>query len=162
METNGTAPNGTAPNGTVTGGQADRIRDLRSQLELGLEAGIGVGHSLGVLASELTVGRTVWTLTPSPAMANAMYTVHGGVLATLMDTAMGSAVYTALPDGFLYTTLELKVNFVRAVKLDDKPVTCVGRTVHVGRRIATAEGTISRADGALVAHGTCTCMLFPL
>jgi acyl-CoA thioesterase len=150
-------------NGTVTDqNRADRLRDLRAELERGLAAGIGVGHSLGIMVSELAVGRTVWTITPSPAMANAMYTVHGGVIATLMDTAMGSAVYTALPDGFLYTTLELKVNFVRAVKLDDEPLTCEGRTIHLGRQTATAQATVTRPDGALVAHGTCTCMLFPL
>jgi uncharacterized protein (TIGR00369 family) len=72
---------------------------------------------------------------------------------------MGSAVYTELPAGVFYTTLELKVNFVRSVSLTADRLTCEAKTVHVGRRTATAEGTVTRADGKLVAHGTCTCLL---
>nr|WP_051054553.1 PaaI family thioesterase [Frankia sp. QA3] len=136
-----------------------RIDDLRALLEHGLAEGVGVGHSLGVRMRTLEVGRTVWTLRPSPAAANAMFTVHGGVIATLMDTAMGSAVYTSLPADTSYTTLELKVNFVRSVNLDAAALECVGRTVHVGRRTATAEAQVTSADGRLVAHGTCTCLL---
>ncbi|MCK9902896.1 phenylacetic acid degradation protein [Parafrankia colletiae] len=141
-------------------GQARRLRELTDLVSHGLTAGIGVGHSLGVLLSELGDGLSVWTLTPSPAAANAMYTVHGGVISTLMDTAMGSAVYTRLPDGMLYTTLELKVNFIRAVALDDEALTCVATAVHVGRRTATAEARVTNHAGALVAHGTSTCLLF--
>nr|WP_261567448.1 PaaI family thioesterase [Frankia gtarii] len=140
---------------------AKRIDDLRVLLEHGLAEGVGVGHSLGVRMRTLEVGRTVWTLLPSPAAANAMFTVHGGVIATLMDTAMGSAVYTTLPAGMFYTTLELKVNFVRSVNLDAASLECIGRTVHVGRRTATAEAQVTNADGKLVAHGSCTCLLTP-
>jgi len=140
---------------------AKRIADLRALLEQGLAAGIGVGHALGIHLDTLEAGRSVWTLTPSPAAANAMFTVHGGVLATLMDTAMGSAVFTRLPADIYYTTLELKVNFVRPVSLTAPALTCVARTVHVGRRTATAECTVTGAGGKLVAHGTCTCLLTP-
>ncbi|CUU54575.1 uncharacterized domain 1-containing protein [Parafrankia irregularis] len=139
--------------------QARRLRELADLVTHGLRAGIGVGHSLGVLLTELGDGSSVWTLTPSPAAANAMMTVHGGVISTLMDTAMGSAVYTQLPEGVLYTTLELKVNFIRAVALDDDLLTCVGSAVHVGRRTATAEARVTNRAGALVAHGTSTCLL---
>ncbi|CAJ61825.1 MULTISPECIES: PaaI family thioesterase [Frankia] len=138
-----------------------RIDDLRVLLEHGLTEGVGVGHSLGVRMRTLEVGRTVWTLQPSPAAANAMFTVHGGVIATLMDTAMGSAVYTSLPPEVFYTTLELKVNFVRSVNLDAAALECVGRTVHVGRRTATAEAQVTNSAGKLVAHGSCTCLLTP-
>ncbi|KJE20292.1 hypothetical protein FF36_05413 [Frankia torreyi] len=138
---------------------AKRIDDLRVLLEHGLAEGVGVGHSLGVRVRTLEVGRTVWTLQPSPAAANAMFTVHGGVIATLMDTAMGSAVYTSLPADLFYTTLELKVNFVRSVNLDAAALECVGRTVHVGRRTATAEAQVTNSAGKLVAHGSCTCLL---
>jgi uncharacterized protein (TIGR00369 family) len=137
-----------------------RLRELRSLVEYGVEEGVGVGHSLGVLLDTLEEGRTVWTLKPSPAAANAMYTVHGGVIATLMDTAMGSAVYTAIPDGALYTTLELKVNFIRPVQLDGDTLTCEATVVHAGKRTATAEGRVTDANGKLIAHGTTTCMVF--
>jgi acyl-CoA thioesterase len=137
-----------------------RIEELHALLEQGIREGIGVGASLGVQVESLAKGRAVYRLDPSPATINALFTVHGGVLATLMDTAMGSAVYTALPDGVLYTTLELKVNFIRAVSADGPRLTCTAETVHVGRRSATAQATVLDAGGRLIAHGTCTCMLF--
>ncbi|WP_175084871.1 hotdog fold thioesterase [Candidatus Frankia nodulisporulans] len=120
---------------------------------------LGVGHSLGIHLATLEVGRSVWTFRPSPAAANAMLTVHGGVIAILMDTAMGSAVYTRIPADSYYTTLELKVNFVRPLSLTADQVTCEARTIHVGRRTATAESSVINADGKLIAHGTCTCLL---
>jgi uncharacterized protein (TIGR00369 family) len=138
---------------------AQRIADLRVLLDQGLADQIGVGHSLGIHLKDLEVGLSVWTLQPSPAAANAMFIVHGGVIATLMDTAMGSAVYTRLPADTFYTTLELKVNFVRPVGLTADILTCEARPVHVGRRTATAEATVTSADGKLVAHGSCTCLL---
>ncbi|HVW39914.1 MAG TPA: cytochrome P450 [Amycolatopsis sp.] len=138
-----------------------RLHDLRALVDHGIEAGIGVGHSLGILLETLEEGRTVWTLEPSDAAANAMYIVHGGVIATLMDTAMGSAVYTAIPDRAGYTTLELKVNFVRPVALDGDLLTCDATVVHVGRRMATAECRVTDPKGRLIAHGTTTCMVFP-
>jgi acyl-CoA thioesterase len=138
-----------------------RIRDLRALLDHGLAEGIGVGSSLGILADVLEVGRSVWTLTPSRAAANAMLIVHGGVIATLMDTAMGSAVFTMLPDGALYTTLEFKINFTRTLALDADTVSCEARTVHVGRRTATAEARVTDSAGAVIAHGSCTCLVIP-
>ena len=152
----------TPASGAAAGSSIEaRLRDLRAVLDRGIADGIGVGSSLGILADVLEVGRTVWTFTPSNAAANAMLIVHGGVIATLMDTAMGSAVYTMLPDGALYTTLEFKVNFVRTLALDAEMVSCEARTVHVGRRTATAEARVTDSAGALVAHGNCTCMIFP-
>ncbi len=139
--------------------ELNRIRELREILAYGLESGIGVGHSLGITLESVERGRTVYTLTPSPATANAIYTVHGGVLATLMDTAMGSAIFTELADGVLYTTLELKVNFIRPVKLDGDQLSCEGRTINIGKRTALAEARVVDPAGKLIAHGTSTCML---
>ncbi|KAA9151243.1 PaaI family thioesterase [Amycolatopsis acidicola] len=136
-----------------------RVEELQALLTKGLTEGIGVGHSLGVMCADLGDGRTVYTLKPGLAQANAMLTVHGGVLSTLMDTAMGSAVFTQLPDQTVYTTLELKVNFVRPVSLDEGELRCEANTVHVGRRTATAEARIHNAAGKLVAHGSCTCLV---
>lgn len=138
---------------------AKRIEELQALLTKGLTEGIGVGHSLGVLCAELGDGRTVYTLKPTLAQANAMLTVHGGVLTTLMDTAMGSAIFTQLPDATAYTTLELKANFLRPVSLDDPELRCEAATVHVGRRTAMAEARVLNAAGKLVAHGTCTCLI---
>ncbi|PPK64910.1 PaaI family thioesterase [Actinokineospora auranticolor] len=137
-----------------------RIEELRTVLAHGVTSGQGVGVSLGVTVQELEEGRAVYFLDPNPATINAMYVVHGGVITTLMDTAMGSAVFTRLPDGVLYTTLELKVNFIRTVRMDGSRLTCTATTIHVGRSTATAEARVHDGDGKLVAHGSCTCMLF--
>ncbi|GAA5069250.1 uncharacterized protein (TIGR00369 family) [Thermocatellispora tengchongensis] len=145
---------------TVSGPVASRITELRTLLDQGAREGLGVGASLGITVEALEKGRAVYVLDPNPATINAMFTVHGGVLATLMDTAMGSAVFTELGDGVAYTTLELKVNFIRSVGMDHSRLTCRANTVHVGRRTATAEARITDAAGKLIAHGSCTCMVF--
>jgi acyl-CoA thioesterase len=139
---------------------ARRIAELTELLDQGIREGIGVGASLGIEVETLAEGRAVYVLDPSPATINALFTVHGGVLATLMDTAMGSAVFTMLDDGAYYTTLELKANFIRSARADGKRLTCVANAIHVGRRTATAEARVTDADGKLVAHGSCTCMIF--
>lgn len=137
-----------------------RIAELNSLLDQGIREGVGVGSSLGILVESLEEGRAVYVLDPSPATINAMYTVHGGVLATLMDTAMGSAIYTCLEDGAYYTTLELKANFIRQARVGGSRLTCVGQRIHLGRRTAAAEARIHDQAGRLIALATCTCMIF--
>ncbi|MFI0349666.1 PaaI family thioesterase [Actinomadura sp. 9N407] len=134
---------------------------LRELIDQGAEQGIGVGGLLGMTAESLEPGLVVFGMQPKAAFSNPLGTVHGGILSTLLDSAMGCAVHTSLPDGAGYTTLELKVNFVRPVPLDGGRLRCEGRTVHMGRKVATCEGRITAADGRLVAHGTATCMVFP-
>ncbi|WP_018685823.1 PaaI family thioesterase [Actinokineospora enzanensis] len=136
-----------------------RIQELETVLAHGIETGQGVGVSLGVTLESLAEGRAVYYLDPNPATINAMFVVHGGVITTLVDTAMGSAVFTKLGDGALYTTLELKVNFIRTVRMDGSRLTCTATTIHVGRTTATAEARVVEAAGKLVAHGSCTCLL---
>ena len=110
--------------------------------------------------AEAEQGRVVFTGVPSLYYANPIGTLHGGWYSTLLDTALGSAVQSHLPAGKGQTTLELKVNFVRPVKLDGRPVRCACRSRHVGRRTGTAEGDIVDADGKLLAHGSTTCLIF--
>ncbi|WP_063053900.1 PaaI family thioesterase [Nocardia arthritidis] len=145
----------THANGTA----ASRVTELTTVFERGLREKLGVGASLGIRLETAGDGYTRYYLDPNPATINAMFTVHGGVLATLMDTAMGSAVFTKLGDGVAYTTLELKVNFIRSVTLDGSRLTCEANAVHVGRRTATAEGRITDASGKLIAHGSTTILV---
>ncbi|MGQ4599402.1 hotdog fold thioesterase [Nocardia sp. R6R-6] len=145
----------THANGTVE----SRVTELTTVFEQGLRENLGVGASLGIRLETAGDGYTRYYLDPNPATINAMFTVHGGVLATLMDTAMGSAVFTKLGDGVAYTTLELKVNFIRSVTLDGSRLTCEATAVHVGRRTATAEGRITDARGKLIAHGSTTILV---
>ncbi|GAA0219635.1 PaaI family thioesterase [Cryptosporangium japonicum] len=119
-----------------------------------------IARLLGMEMVEADEGRVVFTLDTKPDFSNPLGTVHGGIHATLLDSAMGCAVHTTLPAGVGYTTLELKVNYVKAITLDAGTLTCVGEVIHVGGRVATAEGRLTDSAGRLLAHGTTTCMIF--
>jgi uncharacterized protein (TIGR00369 family) len=93
---------------------------------------------------------------------NPIGSVHGGYAATLLDSAMGLAVHSALPAGTGYTTLEFKVSFIRGMTKDTGPVRTEGRTLNVGRRAATAEARMTDAKGRLLAHATTTCLVFEI
>ena len=92
---------------------------------------------------------------------NPIGVVHGGYAATLLDSALGCAIFTTLTKGEAWTTLELKLNLVRPINKDTGTVRAEGRIIHRGRTVATAEGTVKDAAGKLYAHATTTCMVFP-
>ena len=115
---------------------------------------------MGISAVEFSEGRAVFSAVPGEQHYNPIGVVHGGLALTLLDSAMSCAVHTTLPAGAGYTTLEVKVNFVRALHADEGPVRAEGTLVHRGGRVATAEGRVVReSDDKLVAHGTTTCLL---
>jgi uncharacterized protein (TIGR00369 family) len=114
---------------------------------------------LGMQLLAADSGLAVFAVEPGEHHYNPMAAVHGGVLATLCDSAMGCAVLSTCGVGALFTTLELSVNYVRPVLADTGRITCEGRVVHRGGRIATAEGKVVDGAGKLYAHGTTTCMI---
>jgi uncharacterized protein (TIGR00369 family) len=119
--------------------------------------------TLGFRFVEADEGRAVFEGEPGEHLFNPMGTVHGGFLATLLDSALGTAVMSTLPAGRAYTTVQLAVNLVRPVFGDTPTLRCEGTTLHVGRTTATAEARVTGAeDGRLYAHGTTTCALFAL
>jgi uncharacterized protein (TIGR00369 family) len=114
------------------------------------------------LAYELTVvepGFVVFEVDPQEFHYNPIGAVHGGVALTLMDSAMSCAVQTMLPAGTGYTTLELKLNFVRGVTAKTGRMRAEGKIVHSGARTAIAEGRFLDKDGKLYAHATTTCFI---
>jgi uncharacterized protein (TIGR00369 family) len=116
---------------------------------------------LGFELDAVEEGRAVFAVTPSEFHYNPIGVVHGGLAATLLDSAMGCAVHSTLPAGTGYTTLEFKVNFARAITGDTGRVICEATLIHRGRTVATAEGRVTaEATGKLLAHGTTTCLLF--
>jgi uncharacterized protein (TIGR00369 family) len=115
---------------------------------------------LGFDIDEVEEGRVVFTAETGEHQYNPIGVVHGGVAATLLDSVMGCAVHSRLPRGRGYTTLEIKVNYVRAIKHDSGPLRAIGTLVHMGGKTATAEGRLLDGEGRLVAHATTTCMLF--
>ena len=121
-----------------------------------------ITETLGFDLAEVSPGFALFTMTPQFRHYNPIGTVHGGVAATLLDSCMSCAVQTTIEAGLGYTTLEIKVNMVRPITEKTGPVRAEGRSLHTGRRSATAEGKILDAAGTLLAHGTTTCIVFPL
>jgi uncharacterized protein (TIGR00369 family) len=119
-----------------------------------------IAATLGMEAVSADPGVAVFALEPDASLYNPIGVVHGGVAATLLDSAMGCAVHTTLSAQEAYTTLEIKVNFVRALTLATGRVRAEGRVVTRGRRVATAEGRlVAEKDDRLLAHATTTCLL---
>jgi uncharacterized protein (TIGR00369 family) len=112
--------------------------------------------------SEVAPGFALFTMTPGYKHYNPIGSVHGGVFATLLDSALGCAVQTTLPAGMGYTSLDLHVKFLRPITVGTGRVRAIGITVHGGRRTALAEARMVDAEERLLAHATSTCLLFPL
>ncbi len=121
-----------------------------------------IGRTLDFLPIAFEPGRAVFQGTPGEAHLNPMGAVHGGWFATLLDSALGCSVQCALPAGKGYTTLELKVNMIRALTPKVQRVRAEGRVIHVGNQTATAEARPVGPDGRLSAHGSPTCRVFEL
>jgi len=114
---------------------------------------------IGYALLEVARGHAVFGTTPAEQHYNPIGVVHGGIAMTLLDSAMGCAVHSLLPRGMGYTTLEAKINLVRAITRDTGPVRAIGRVIHQGRSTATAEGRLEDGAGKLYAHATTTCIL---
>ncbi len=119
-----------------------------------------MGRTLKFHLSEVGEGLAVFTGIPDADCLNPMGTVHGGYAATLLDSALACAVQTLCPPGYASTSIELKVNFVRPIKVDTGRLICRGNVVHPGRQIATSEAKLTNEAGKLFAHGTQTCSVF--
>jgi len=119
-----------------------------------------MARTLGYNIAEATVGRVVVTADPSGDYLNPAGTVHGGFAATLLDTCMGLAVQTTIERGFSSTTLEFKISLLRPITPETGPLRAEGVILTSGRRIGTAEGSLTNSEGHLLAHGTTTCLIF--
>jgi uncharacterized protein (TIGR00369 family) len=121
-----------------------------------------LGQLIGFKFDEIGEGRVVLLMAAAEEHYNAVGSVHGGVVAALLDTAMGCAVHSQLPVGRGYTTLEIKVNYVARLTEAASQLRAEGVVIHLGSRIATAEGRLLDASGRLYAHGLTTCLLLDL
>jgi uncharacterized protein (TIGR00369 family) len=108
---------------------------------------------------EVEEGRAVFEVEPAEYHYNPIGVVHGGLAATVLDSALGCAVQSTLPAGSSYTTVELHVNLLRPITAHTGKLRCQSHIVHVGRRIATAEAKLLDEAGKLYAHATTTCMI---
>lgn len=112
---------------------------------------------LGIELQEVDDGRVLFQMEPHEMHYNPAGTVHGGVLTTLADTAMTTAVISQLPPGSWAPTIELKLNFIKPVTEATGRIFATGRAIHVGGATAVAEVQIRDGEGRLLAHGTSTC-----
>ncbi len=119
-----------------------------------------ISQTLNFYLMAVSDGEAIFVGEPAEFHYNPIGSVHGGLAATLLDSAMSCAVQTKIPQGVAYTTLELKVNFVRPITAVTGKVTCIGTLIHYGRRTATAEGKLLDENGKLLAHGTTSCLIF--
>ena len=147
---------------TADAGRSLSGLDLMLGLRDGTVPSAPIAALVGLDLTEVDEGRIVMRLMPQEFHYNPIGTMHGGILATLLDSVMGCAVHTTLPKGRAYTSLEIKVNYVRAVTVASGELAAEGRIVHGGRRSAVAEGKVSDAKGRLCATASTTCLVFDL
>jgi uncharacterized protein (TIGR00369 family) len=119
-----------------------------------------VAQLLGFTIDRVDEGNVVFAMAPLEAHLNPLGSIHGGILTTLLDSAMGCAVHTTLPPGGRYTTLELKVNFLRPAFAGGATLLAEGTVLHRGSTTVLAEARITdAATGKAVAHATSTCLI---
>lgn len=120
-----------------------------------------IAQLFGARVSSIREGEVVFHCVPDESAYNPIGAVHGGFMCTLLDSVVGCAVQTTLPAGTGYTSLEIKVSYLRAVRAGEE-LTAVGRVTKPGRRAAFADGEIRDAQDRLVATASTTCLVFPL
>jgi uncharacterized protein (TIGR00369 family) len=121
-----------------------------------------IGRALGFWISHVEAGKVAFAYEPVFDHYNPLGSVHGGIAATLLDSVMGCCIHTMLKAGSGYTTVEIKVNYVRAMTHETGQVRAEGKVINVGSRIATSEGRLVDGASRLLAHGTTTCLIFPI
>jgi uncharacterized protein (TIGR00369 family) len=155
----------TAPHGKRYGVVSPEQRRAMSGLEFvqGLVTGAlplnSMAETLGYDIVEVSSGRVAITALPTAKHLNPAGGVHGGLAATLLDSCMGLAVHSTLEQGFDQTTLEFKISLLRPITSDTGPIRAEGRVISRGRRVGTAEGRVTDAEGRVLAHGTTTCLI---
>jgi len=117
-------------------------------------------NTLDFKVESIEKGKAVFTFEPQEFHYNPIGTVHGGVISAILDSAMGCSIHSLLPAGTGYTTLELKVNFLKAITIKSGELRAVGKVIHSGSRTALVEAQLIDKNNTIYAHGTSTCMIF--
>jgi len=148
-------------NGVVGSDLATAVSGLEflTALREGVQPPPQVAGVTEIWLTEVEAGRVLFEALPSARFYNPLGTVHGGWISTLLDSAMGCAVHSTLQPRQTYTTVDMTVSFVRPVSERTGKLSCEGKVIHVGGRIATAEGRVWDQAGSLIAHGSETCLL---
>lgn len=134
--------------------------DFLREVQAGRLPRAPISNTVDFALDEVEPGRAVFSLTPGEEHYNPIGSVHGGVFATLLDSAAGCAVQSLLPQGMAYTSLDLTVKFLRPITVDTGPVRAIGTVVNKGRQTALAQARLVDTKDRLLAHATSSCMLF--
>jgi uncharacterized protein (TIGR00369 family) len=118
-----------------------------------------ISQTIGWTLEAVEFGKIRLSFVPEAFLFHGGGLLHGGILATLLDSAMSSAIISTLAQGQACRTINLNVNYIRGVTHRDGPLTASGAVDHVGRQMAAATATVTDESGRLYAQGTCTCMI---
>jgi uncharacterized protein (TIGR00369 family) len=121
-----------------------------------------IGALLQFAITEVSDGRVVFVCRPDESAYNPIGAIHGGLVCTLLDSVTGCAVHSTLPQGKGYTSIEIKVNYLKAVRLSSGQLTATGTVVKTGSRVGFAEGVVTDESGAVVATASSTLLIFDL
>ena len=138
------------------------VTRLEMEFDVARELPPPIGELMRMRVDEVENGRITFSCTPDGSMYNPLGMVHGGAVCTLLDTVTGCAMHTALPEGIGYTSVEIKVNYLKAVTIASGTLTAVGTVVKAGSRIGFTEGKVTDASGNLVATASSTLLIFEL
>lgn len=136
--------------------------EFMTKIATGELPGAPIGSHFGMELVEVGGGTVTFRCRPDESHYNPIGMVHGGVVCTLLDSALGCATHTTLPAGTGYTSIEIKVNYLRPVTADNGPLICTGRVTKPGRRVTFAEGEVLDNQGKVVATASGSLLVFPL
>lgn len=136
--------------------------DFLRKIAAGEIPGAPIGAHVGMDLAEVDEGTVTFRCYPDESHYNPIGMVHGGFVCTLLDSALGCATHTILPAGTGYTSIEIKVNYLRPVTSDSGPLFATGRVTKPGRRVSFAEGEVVDNRGKTVATASGSLLIFPL
>ncbi|NNK85441.1 MAG: PaaI family thioesterase [Desulfobacterales bacterium] len=148
-------PNASARNATSISG-LDYLKGIKDGRISPPPIAMLVGYKILIVDK----GYAVYELDPEEYHYNPFVTVHGGIISTLLDTTMTASVLSTLEKGVSCSTAEIKVNFIRPVTADTGTLRCEAKPIHIGNRLATAEGKLLDKKDKLYAHAVSTCFIF--
>jgi uncharacterized protein (TIGR00369 family) len=150
------------PLATAAAGAALSGREFLEQIVAGKVPPPPIARLMGFDLGRIDDGEVTFVGTPDESVYNPIGMVHGGYVCTMLDSALGCAVHTTLPAGTTYTSIEIKVNYLRPVFGGAGEVTVVGRVTKPGRRVAFAEGEVIGADGKVLATAQSSFLIMPI
>ena len=136
--------------------------EFMKKIAAGELPGAPIAGHFGMDVLEVGPGTVTFRCRPDESHYNPIGMVHGGLVCTLLDSALGCATHTTLPAGTGYTSIEIKVNYLRPVTADNGPLICAGRVTKPGRRVTFAEGEVLDNQGKVVATASGSLLIFPL